>query len=146
MKKLLSASFIYVAIACSLLAVGINLQGIPQLPKPAQEFIAKNFPNEAFLRGKIEVKGESVKEYEVVFGSGLEIEFDAAGNWKEIESKTLGINPLAISEKLAAVISQKRPNAKITSVSREKGGYEVELDGGAEFKFDAEFNLLGIDD
>ena len=92
-----------------------------QMPRQAQEFIARYFPGEKIAYAKKESDFFEVI-YEVMFTNGSKVEFRRNGAWKEVDC--------------AAVIK----------IERDKQEVEVKLNNGMELTFDRSHNLIGIDD
>lgn len=73
---------------------------LSDLPPAARSFISKFTPNDEVVRVTKESTLSSL-QYDVRFRSGLEVEFDAAGNWTDVDAPKgqaipTGIVPLEI--------------------------------------------------
>ena len=90
MKKILFAIFFIVASLQFSFAKDEISKDYEVLPQKAKEFISNYFPKQEFSYMKIDGRVEK-KEYEVYFNSGIMIEFNHRGEWKEIESKVAPI-------------------------------------------------------
>ncbi len=116
-----------------------------ELPQTAKTFLNTYFPGMEIY--KVEKDGRhDDTEYTVKFYGGYEVEFDALGEWTDVdapEGKTVpdGIAPEAI----ATYVAQEYPGMGINEISRDYRGYEVELVTGLDLDFDLEGNLIGID-
>ena len=116
------------------------------LPKNIKSFIATNFPDEKIVEATTEhndING-ALEEYEVKFSSDVKIDFDAKGEWTEIDCfGTLVPLPRAvIPADILQYVELNYPGLAIEEIKREKGRYEVLLSDRRELKFDSNFNLV----
>lgn len=115
------------------------------LPTAADTFISTYFSGDKIVR--VEREGEhSGAEYDVIFASGYEVEFNAQGAWIDVDAPMgmtipSGIAPLGIE----SYIATNYPTQGINEISVEYYGYEVELLNGIELMFDQQGNFIGID-
>ncbi len=116
-----------------------------ELPGTAKNFIASYFPGDEII--KVERKGDNAgTKYDVKFRSGMEVEFDAIGEWIDVDApkgRTIpaGIAPQTITE----FIEANYPGSGINEISRDYRGYEVELLNGLDLRFNPEGFFIGID-
>lgn len=116
------------------------------LPEAAQVTISNNFKARVSIV-KIEKNLGRISEYEVILDDGSEISFDSKGNWENIEvgqgrSVPEGFVPAAVRE----YVKKNHKGNKIVGIERERSGYEVELSGGIDMKFDNGGRFLRYDD
>lgn len=117
---------------------------VNQLPKKSQEFLTKHFPNI-----KVSFATKDWDDYKVRLENGVEIEFDRKGEWEEIDNnhKTL---PQSIVDLLPKAISNyiniQFPGTAITSVNRDRSGFDVDLSNDLDLEFDSKGNIKEIDD
>ena len=141
MKELLVLAFIALAgFTANAQKVNITLK---ELPTAAQSFISTNFPNQASSY-IIKDKGMLVIEYKVILTGGVEIEFDADGNWEEIESNT-PLPATVLPETIAGYINSNYKSQDVIKLEKKRTGYEVELANGTELEFDTKGKFLRID-
>ena len=116
-----------------------------QLPTNAKTFIKAEFPNEAAVRvtKDIELSGDT---YDVVFASGIKLEFNHSGEWTEISRKHGQIDSKFVPKQIQGIVKGRWPEAGYTKIERNRQSYEVELTNGLELKFDKRFRLIDIDD
>lgn len=116
-----------------------------ELPSTAQNFVKKHF---AFEQPSYVIKEVCLvsNEYEVVFESGLKLEFGNNGDWKEIKCHEGEIPAVLIPKKIADYVARRYPTAVIKQLKRERYEWEVKLSGGLELTFDKNFKLVDIDD
>lgn len=122
-----------------------NLVAPADLPQAAQTFMNKYFAGTDVLSVKKDGK-HSGTEYTVKLRNGYEVEFDATGNWTDVDApagKTIpdGIAP----DRIASYVAQEYPGMGINEISRDYRGYDVELVTGLDLEFDIEGNFLRVD-
>ncbi|MDE6270403.1 MAG: PepSY-like domain-containing protein [Muribaculaceae bacterium] len=122
-----------------------NLVVPADLPQAAQTFMERYFSGTEVLSVKKEGK-HSDTEYTVKLRNGYEVEFDATGNWTDVDApagKTIpdGIAPNPI----ANYVAEEYPGMGINEISRDYKGYDVELVTGLDLEFDIEGNFLRVD-
>lgn len=116
-----------------------------QLPESAQTFLAQYFSGYEVKRVEKEGKHGDT-EYKVTFTNGYEVEFDAIGEWTDVDApdgRTIpdGIAPAVISEYVVNYF----PNDGINEISRDYRGYEVDLVSGVDLTFAPDGTLIEID-
>lgn len=116
-----------------------------QLPVKAQDFIRTNFPDEKISYATKD-PGAFDTTYDVVFMSGIKLEFDSKGEWKEIENKGASVDLKFIPEPIQACVNARWEGVSYKKIDRDRRGYEVKLSNRLELKFDTKFNLIEIDD
>jgi len=116
-----------------------------QMPRQAQEFIARYFPGEKIAYAKKESDFFEVI-YEVMFTNGSKVEFRRNGAWKEVDCRYSSVPAAVVPAQIAQYVSGHYPDASIVQIDRDKHDYEVKLSNGLELTFDLKFNLIDIDD
>lgn len=116
-----------------------------EIPGTAQSFISTYFPEVPILR--VEKDGRhSNTEYTVKLQNGYELEFDAIGEWTDVDApagKTVpdGIVPANI----LAYVNNMYPGTGINEISRDYRGYEVDLTTGLDLEFNLDGDFIRID-
>ena len=105
-----------------------------QMPRQAQEFIARYFPGEKIAYAKKESDFFEVI-YEVMFTNGSKVDC-------RYSSLPAGIVSMPIETK----VQELYPGAAVIKIERDKQEVEVKLNNGMELTFDRSHNLIGIDD
>ena len=145
MKKIMSTFALLVlalGVACANVDRPIKAE---QLPVAAQEFIKTHFAKSTISFAKID--DELIyKEYEVMLADGTKIEFNAEGEWKDVDCKFGAVPAAIIPKKIAGYVAKNYPDAKIIKIDRDRRDYEVSLSNRLELTFDMKFNLVEIDD
>lgn len=143
MKKLLFLLISLFTIQTVAIADNDNPIQVNQLPKMAQSFIKKHFPNNEVSFAKMESDFLN-KSYEVIFSNGDKVDFDKKGIWKEVECKSSAVPLEVIPLKIIRHVKLKYPVAKITRIEKDANNYEIKLSSGWEIKFDRKFNVIDI--
>lgn len=117
-----------------------------QLPAQSQQMIKKYFPDQSVALVKME-RELSGKSYEVIFTNGNKAEFDRKGIWKEIDCKYSELPLELVPQQITNYVSSNYPELKITKIEKKsRNRHEIELLNGMELEFDANFNVIDIDD
>ncbi len=125
-------------------AVGDTPIQVAQMPAASQHFIKKYFGDIQVDHAVVSDKGS--KKYEVHFVNGTEIEFDAQGEWMEIECEHGAVPEAIIPQKLLDFVNKNHPGRRIVAIKRNMRGYKLELDNDLDLKFDREYRLMKISD
>ncbi|MBQ2514162.1 MAG: PepSY-like domain-containing protein [Bacteroidales bacterium] len=139
MKKLLVLLLCVAAV--NVYAVTDRPVTFAQLPQKAQQFITKHFSGVEFLSGK-----QDDGEYEVYLTDGTEIDFTAAGDWKDVDCHTRAVPAAIVPAAISKYVKAKFPNNTIVKISKKYAGYDIELDSDLELKFDKNGNFMTYDD
>jgi hypothetical protein len=115
-----------------------------KLPVKAKEFIEACFSNETVSYIKID-KEILTSSYEVVFTSGVEIDFNNDGDWKEIDCRPLPVPEDIIPGVMLDYVGQNFPEASVVKIKRKKR-YELKLSNELELEFDKNGKFLKMDD
>ena len=114
-----------------------------QLPHRARTFIGEYFAD----RSVANVRREQWPTcYEVVFADGTKAEFDADGDWMEVDCRREAVPTVIVPQQIREYVGARYPAQHIVSVSRDRRGYDVELSNGFELGFDRRFRLIDFDD
>ena len=116
-----------------------------QMPRQAQEFIARYFPGEKIAYAKKESDFFEVI-YEVMFTNGSKVEFRRNGAWKEVDCRYSSLPAGIVSMPIETKVQELYPGAAVIKIERDKQEVEVKLNNGMELTFDRSHNLIGIDD
>ncbi len=116
-----------------------------QLPQTAQQFIKQYFSDTQVSYAKMESEMFD-KSYEVIFVNGCKVEFDAKGEWKDVDCKYAEVPAGIVPQKIQEFIAKNQPNTKVVEIDRDKRDYELKLSNRVELKFDLKENFMGYDD
>lgn len=118
---------------------------VEQLPQASRTFIADYYPGVSVLRVTKETD-HSGSEYDVNLANGHEIEFNAAGEWTDVDAPTGQTVPAGIAPKaIVEYVTANYPDQGINEISRDRKGYEVDLTSGLDLEFDTNGNFIRID-
>ncbi len=139
MKKLF---FVVAAMFCVVAASAQEkMIEVSQLPQTAKTFISTHYKSD-----KVTIATAERKEYKVLFESGTKVEFDAKGEWKEVENKRKVAIPNAIvPANIAKMVKAKFPKNIIVTIEKDGKFVDVELDNGVELKFNSKGELVELD-
>ena len=118
---------------------------VSQLPKAAQEFIAKHFDGTPVLYANVD-RDILDTDYEVRLEDGTKIDFNGSGEWTDISNKRTGIPQDIIPNKLLHYVDKQYPDSRILAIERGSRDYEIKLSNGIELTFSLDGKLIGIDD
>lgn len=146
MRKLILLFLCVAAIHVTVKAGNDRPISFDQLPAQSQQMIKKYFPNQSVALVKMEREFFG-KSYEVIFTNGNKAEFDNKGIWKEIDCKYTELPSEVIPPQIANYAITHYPDLKITKIEKKsRNRHEIELFNGLELEFDANFNVIDIDD
>lgn len=124
-------------------AEGYKPEMYDKLPEKARIFIGEYFGGrdvEAVKKSRYPI------EYGVVFADGTKAEFDADGEWMEVDCRKESVPTVIVPSQIRDYVRSKYPGQDIVGVSRDRRGYDVELSNGYELGFDRKFRLVEFDD
>ena len=140
MKKLMFALVAMLLLLCVSAQANDRVITFDQLPHSAQTLVKTHFADKVPL-----IITADYDDYEILFESGEKIEFSRKGEWKDIECKTSAVPVALIPEQIKASIAKSFPAATIVCISRDRRGYEVELNNGLDVEFNKKFQVIEID-
>ena len=140
MKKLMFALVAMLLLLCVSAQANDRVITFDQLPQSAQTLVKTHFADKVPL-----IFTADYDDYEILFESGEKIEFSRKGEWKDIECKTSAVPVALIPEQIKASIAKSFPAATIVCISRDRRGYEVELNNGLDVEFNKKFQVIEID-
>lgn len=115
-----------------------------QLPAVAQQTVKSHFAN-----GKIAMVTEErdllEKNYDVVFADGSKLEFDAKGEWTEINQKQNEVPAALVPQQIADYLKNTYAGESIRKIEKDRKEYEATLSNGVEITFNKEFKVIDID-
>lgn len=108
------------------------------LPKAAQDFIKKSFPNDPIVYAE-----QNRNDFEAALESGIEIEFFINGDWKEIKSPYKPLAQTLLPNAVSNALKQKYPKASILKIQKQYSSYEISLDNRREIYISNNGEVLG---
>ena len=118
---------------------------VEQLPAAAKAFVKEHFPEHPIVYAKIDIEMQKT-EYEARLNDGSKVEFDEQGNWTQVECHYKAVPAALVPKAVADYVKAKFPDIAITMISRKWYGFEVELMGDLDLRFDKEGAFIGFDD
>lgn len=141
--------FFFLALALTLFSVSLSARdeiiSEQQLPAAAKTFVKQYFKNRTVSLAKKDVDPGSTS-YDVVLNSGTKIEFNAKGEWKEVDCAPAAVPAGLIPAAIAKYVKANYANLKIVKIEREATGYDIELSNDLDLQFDKQGNFVRIDD
>ena len=115
------------------------------LPSSAISYIKTNFPATTISFATKE-GGWFSTDYDVALSDSTILEFDSAGEWKEIKNALNGVPLNLLPEKIKTTLEVRFVGSKVKSIEKKSNLFEVELFDGRELKFDKKGNLVSVED
>lgn len=117
-----------------------------ELPAAATSFIATYFADATITHAKKEKDGLLGKEFKVYLSDGTEIDFDKDGDWVAVDGAQNASIPTGfILNPIVTYVSSTYSDATISSIVKERNGFEVELTNGVDLEFDSEGDFTRVD-
>ena len=117
---------------------------VSEMPKIAQEFIKKHFASKSVALAKVDTEFMD-KNYEVIFTSGDQLEFDKKGNWIKVDCEHSQVPEAIIPVAIQKYVSQHYPDAKVVKIElTDHKGYDVDLSNGIDIEFDKKMRVRDI--
>ena len=151
MKKIILTGFIALSLLLSTTSCDNDddhdtVINATDLPAQAGTLVTTYFPNATYLTVKKQNRADNDGSiYDVFLTNGFEIDFDAAGNWIDIDGNHQAISVELVPEKINTYVTANYTNLFITSIDKEPTYIEVELSNNLELVFDLQGNFLRID-
>ncbi len=114
-----------------------------QLPETAKTFIAKQFTDCKIK--KVEKDLGSKTSFDVKLSRGIEIEFNAQGDWKKLDCGRHAVPADLVPAAIGEYVKQNHPKAVVTGIERKCYGYEIDLSRGPDLLFDQKGSFIGAD-
>ena len=141
--------FFFMALALTLFSVSLSARdeiiSEQQLPAAAKTFVKQYFKNRTVSLAKKDVDLGSTS-FDVVLNSGTKIEFNAKGEWKEVDCAPAVVPAALIPAAIAKYVKANYANLKIVKIERDAAGYDIELSNDVDLQFDKQGNFVRIDD
>ena len=118
---------------------------VTQIPQPAHQFIKQHFADSKVALAKME-SGVFYKSYDVVFTNGEKVEFDKAGEWKEVRCRQSEVPAQVVPEAIRNYVKTNYPDARILEIEFDHNEYEIKLSNRWEITFDSQMRVIDIDD
>lgn len=144
LKSCLVACIVIFTVSCSNNDDGRQVNPAT-LPDAAKIFLTTNFPAATIRSVERENERPNGSVYDVTLSNGVEIDFDANGNWIEIDGKTNEIPASLVPEKVKAYVTANYPGLLIVKIENERVKYDVELSNGIDLVFTSEGDFVRID-
>ena len=149
MKRFFKVLSLALLFAISVPAVS-NAERVPmpvdKMPSQVQTFLNDYYPGAKVQKSWAKMMRPTTEPmwYRVNLDNGTKLWFDLTGNWYQVNAKksTTPVSIDLLPNIARKVISEKYPNATITSVKFKKDQYKVKLSDGMQLKFDKTYSLV----
>lgn len=150
MKNLFSKMFVATAVVFSMTSCDKDEQLISsdELPTVSKNFVSEYFAGAKYISTVKDKEGVSSYEYEVKLDNGVDIKFDEAGQWQEVEMRNdiqALPNTAFILPAIVKYVNDNYATVGINGIDRELNGFDVELTNDLDLEFDKEGNFIRID-
>lgn len=131
---------------CTLSAVAQDrMITFDQLPQSSQTFITTYFSKANVSYVKIDEESYGF-EYEVYLNNGNKVEFDKTGALKKVDCNHSKVPDGIVPAQVITYISNNYPGAFVTEWCKKRTNWNAELSNGLDLYFNAQYQLIGIDD
>lgn len=148
LKKLILSTLLFLGGLASAYADGREEPiTFERLPQAAQTFLTTHFKDLTVAYIVADHKIMTV-EYEVKYTDRTEVDFRADGSWESVERKYAPVPAPIVPKQISDFVASNALFSRqfIQKIERTPYTWEIELSGGLEIKFDAQFNVIGYDD
>jgi hypothetical protein len=149
MKKLMRifivASLGVIAVACESYDEKVVSEG--KLPQAARDFISMHFPDQSITR--VVMDTDMRVDYNVRLDNGFNLEFNKAGEWRDVEGNGMEIPESLQAELPDGIVTYVETNhdgQAISTVELNNSRYEVDLTSGVELVFNQSGEFVRYDD
>ena len=119
---------------------------LAELPQPARDFLSKHFAGKTLAYVVAEQKRAGV-EFEVVYTDRVTVDFRPNGEWESVSCEYGPVPATVVPQQIKDYVANGNfAGQQIREIERGLYGWEITLFQGLEVKFDANFNVLDIDD
>ena len=149
MKKLFLfalAAFSLIAVSCSDDDNKETVINAAQLPEAARLFAEAHFPGATFTRVEQQsVAGSDGSIYDTRLSNGFEIDFDAEGNWTDIDGNSQTVPNAIVPQAILDYVAANYASSTVTTIEIENHGYDIELSNGTDLVFNENGEFIRID-
>lgn len=116
-----------------------------RLPDAAQEFISQYFSGESVVYAEKD-RDDRVVSYNVRLSDGTEIEFDEDGVWTSVDCQLSQVPDGIVPSQILSHLQTYVPGgAKVFSIEKKWGGYEIGIQDGRDLIYDADGQFVRED-
>jgi len=117
-----------------------------ELPDAARTFIATYFEGASCVRVEKQARPDSDGSvYDVHLSNGFEIDFDADGDWTDIDGNNQAVPAALIPAPIAQYVEANYASQTITTIGIESHGYDIELSNDVDLVFNQQGEFIRID-
>lgn len=146
---LLAAAMVLLAASATLTACGNDGVITPdKMPSKANSFIETYFPDCKVVEVEFDLDVDDFykeRDYDVELDCNVELEFSEKGEWMSVDCEYTAVPEAIIPAPILEYVKANYPNVDITSIEKERNGYEVGLVNDLDLDFDINGAFLRID-
>lgn len=116
-----------------------------ELPAKAQKFVEKYY-SDAEVTYVTRDRDIASTEYEVVLDNGTKIEFNADGEWRDVDTKHSAVPEAIVPNKIKSYVEKHYSGDKIVEIKRDRRGWDIKISRGLELEFNTDYRIVEIDD
>ena len=117
------------------------------LPEKSNQFLKNNFGSET-IQNVVKEANINGDEYKVQLSNGVKVDFDANGDWKQVEAgiANQSVGALFLPQITRDYLNKNYPEIGIKSIDKDEKGIDIELlQNNVDLKFDTNGKFLKID-
>lgn len=119
---------------------------VNMLPENSRQFLSNHFGDIKIAHISIEKNWMGIKEYDIILTDGTEVEFDKAGEWKDVTCTDKPVPQAIVITPIGNYVKDNFLNMYIEGIEKSNRKYEVKLNTGLELEFDLQGRFKRIDD
>lgn len=146
MKTLSKITALLLLFTVTLASAQDKVISFSKLPAKAQVFMKKHFSEKDVVTTVMDTEYLFKKEYKVILKNGSKIEFDADGEWEEVEMKGAPVPTKIIPSTISQYIHKSFPNTFVKEIKKGRKIYEVEISNGLDLEFSKEGAFIRVND
>ncbi|MBP3762909.1 MAG: PepSY-like domain-containing protein [Bacteroidales bacterium] len=116
------------------------------LPQQAQTFVQTHFADKQVA---IVYRDNELfdKDFEVIFVDGSNVDFNYKGAWTEVEDRDAdGVPAAVVPSAILDYVAARHPGQYVVEISKDRRGYDVELNSTIELEFNSNGSFIRYDD
>lgn len=146
MKKIILTLMVAVMGILGLEARDVVTRDANVLPAAARQTLTKNFPKQKINHIKVDTDMFGKKDFDVILDNGVEVDFNKAGEWKEVDTGYRGVPAGFILPAIRQYLKANHKGVMVVKIDKDARGYELKLDNGLDLEFDRSGRFLRVDD
>lgn len=121
-----------------------NSDAFKNMPSSIKSFLDRYYPNIPIVKYEKKTETFDGTSHEVHLNSGVKIEFDDKGDWKELEDSA-GVPKDLVLKEVQTYFDTNFKGINIKKIERDKKSIKAELVNGSEYEFDKNGKFIKMD-